>query len=221
MKIFVKLDEKIKTQESLLQTASKLCNDENLIYNYDEFLKGLVNREKEISTGIGHGIAFPHASGVFVKTPFVYFIRTIAPIDFKAIDNNLTDLFFVIGTPPNCAQTHLKVLSILSKKLQDLDFRYMLRTQVSKDIVQKEIDKLFLPKIVVVVDSEQTKYTLITTFSNKCEFIFFTPSEYVDTFSTRNADLLISMKDNVTTNFICERNIDKVINLIENKINNL
>lgn len=196
MKIFVDLDKKIENKIGFLEYAADLCWSKNLIEDRDLFFNALVAREKEITTGIGHGICFPHAAGSFVKFPFVYFSRTITPIDFESIDNELSDLFFIIGTPPEMAKTHLRVLSTLSKHLQSEDFKYLLRTSTSLDKIREKLLEIFKINVLVVTDDETLKYDLIQKYNEDINFTFVQGFQVVSSINTNNYHLKINNSSN-------------------------
>ena len=210
MKIFVDLDKKIENKIGFLEYAADLCLSKNLIKDRDLFFKALVAREKEITTGIGHGICFPHAAGSFV--PFVYFARTITPIDFESIDKKPSDLFFIIGTPPEMAKTHLRVLSTLSKHLQNEDFKYLLRTSTSLDKIREKLLEIFKINVLVVTDDETLKYDLIQKYNEDINFTFVQGFQVVSSINTNNYHFKIN---NSSIDLLGYENIKLKSNIID------
>lgn len=82
----------------------------------------LLERERLGSTGIGGGIAIPHAKSKSLEALFMGFGRSRKGVDFKAIDGKPAHLFFVLLAPEGSAATHLKVLSKTSQLLRDSMF---------------------------------------------------------------------------------------------------
>lgn len=78
-----------------------LVNNGHLLYP-DVFLQAVREREQMLSTGIGHGVALPHArhavNDLFVH-PAIVFARTAAPVPYDAIDGRPVDLFFLLAVP--------------------------------------------------------------------------------------------------------------------------
>ena len=92
------------------------------------FKEAIHNRESQSTTGIGEGIAIPHAK-VAVKSPAIAFGKSKAGVDYQSLDMQPAHLFFMIAAPEGGAQTHLDALAKLSGILMDENVRekyYML-----------------------------------------------------------------------------------------------
>lgn len=72
-------------------------------------------RELVGSTGIGHGVAIPHARSAKVKSPLLAAGLAAAPIDFKSADGTPARLIFLLAVPAADYAIHLKVLAALSR----------------------------------------------------------------------------------------------------------
>ncbi len=101
-------------------------------------LKALKARESSISTGIGDGIAIPHAQ-IDIKDPQVVVIRTRkTSVNWKSIDNQPVDLIVSILVPKVLDDTnelHFKILTSLSKKTLDPEFVNLLRTAPKEKVI--------------------------------------------------------------------------------------
>lgn len=86
------------------------------------FKEAILKREEESSTGIGGGIAMPHAKTRAVNEPTVVFAKSEKGVDFEALDGEPAHLFFMIAAPEGAANTHLRTLAALSRLLIDNDF---------------------------------------------------------------------------------------------------
>lgn len=93
----------------------------------------LLDREKLGSTGIGEGIAIPHGKLAGLDHLVVCFGRSVAGIDFYAMDGNPVHLFFLLLAPENSAGQHLKALAKISRMLKDSRFRARLMEAKSRD----------------------------------------------------------------------------------------
>jgi len=80
--------------------------------------EALVKRERLGSTGIGNGVALPHARIKGLPAMVGLFIRLERPIDFAAIDDQPVDLVFLLLTPDNAASDHLAALACVSRRLR-------------------------------------------------------------------------------------------------------
>ncbi|WP_018237452.1 PTS sugar transporter subunit IIA [Ensifer sp. BR816] len=83
-----------------------------------EIFRALSNREKLGSTGIGEGIAIPHAPLRGLAAPFILFVRLKKPIDFESIDDVPVDIVCFLLTPTEGSATHLNVLAAIARKLR-------------------------------------------------------------------------------------------------------
>jgi nitrogen PTS system EIIA component len=82
-------------------------------------LQALHARELLGSTGIGRGIAVPHARIPGLRTPFCGFARLAKPIEFGAIDGAPVDLVFLLLSPDNADRSHLALLAAAARRLRD------------------------------------------------------------------------------------------------------
>jgi PTS system nitrogen regulatory IIA component len=97
----------------------------------DAILQPLTNRESFGSTGIGRGIAIPHASIPALKQPAGLFARLEEPIDFEAIDGEPVDLVFLLLTPEASPSQNVASLATISRRLRDPGVLQQLRTGTS------------------------------------------------------------------------------------------
>jgi PTS system nitrogen regulatory IIA component len=79
----------------------------------------LLQREKLGSTGLGQGIAIPHAKTGGIERVHGLFARLATPIDFDAIDDQPVDLVFLLLAPEHAGADHLKALARISRLLRD------------------------------------------------------------------------------------------------------
>ncbi|HEX5132059.1 MAG TPA: PTS sugar transporter subunit IIA [Candidatus Krumholzibacteria bacterium] len=87
----------------------------------------VLTREDVMSTGVGHGVAIPHAYTAGVERLVAGFYRIGPPIDFGALDSLDVDLIFVILGPPQSRREHIRILAKISRLLGNADFRDELR----------------------------------------------------------------------------------------------
>ncbi|WP_085522555.1 PTS fructose transporter subunit IIABC [Tuberibacillus sp. Marseille-P3662] len=111
-----------------LEGAGKLNN----LQGYQEAIKA---REAESTTGIGEGVAIPHAKTAAVKQPAIAFGRSQQGVDYDSLDGQPAHLFFMIAAGEGANNTHLEALSKLSTFLLKEDFRQALLAADSKEDV--------------------------------------------------------------------------------------
>lgn len=83
----------------------------------------LLEREKLGTTGIGQGIAMPHARSSAIKDLTVAFFRSEKGIDFKSMDSEPVHLVFLLLAPVTAGGPYLKLLAKISRLLRGDDFR--------------------------------------------------------------------------------------------------
>ena len=96
--------------------------------NKDYVLGALQEREKLGPTGMGQGVAIPHAKIEGIHNIRGLFIKLDKPIDFESIDKQPVDLIFAIIAPKNDGVDHLKALAKVSRVLRDPEIRTKLRS---------------------------------------------------------------------------------------------
>lgn len=104
------------------------------------FKEKILKRESESSTGIGGGIAMPHAKTTAVNEPTVVFAKSTRGVAYESLDGEPAHLFFMIAAPEGAANTHLRTLAALSKLLIDSDFIEKLMNTTSPDEVSALFD---------------------------------------------------------------------------------
>ena len=82
-------------------------------------LEALLEREKLGPTGVGHGVALPHARSKDVDRVCGAFILLESPVDFGSVDKLPVDVIFGLFAPENAGVDHLKALAIVSRTLRD------------------------------------------------------------------------------------------------------
>ncbi|GGA92812.1 PTS fructose transporter subunit IIABC [Ornithinibacillus halotolerans] len=109
-----------------------------------EFKTAILAREAQTSTGLGDGIAMPHAKNKAVKEPTVLFAKSQKGVDYESLDGQPAYLFFMIAVPEGGNNTHLETLAALSRKLIDPDFVAQLKGASTPD----EVHALFVEEEV-------------------------------------------------------------------------
>lgn len=109
--------------------------------NKELYKERVLAREAEGSTGIGEGIAIPHAKTEAVNEPGLASMIVRDGVDYESLDDEPAHLFFMIAAPAGGADVHLEVLSRLSRMLMDDDFRDALMQAKTPEEYLSTIDK--------------------------------------------------------------------------------
>ena len=98
-------------------------------------LDALVERESAGSTGVGHGVAVPHARLEGLERMRGIFVRLEQPVEFQSVDDQPVDLLFALFAPKNAGAEHLRALARVSRLLRQGELREQLRKARSADAV--------------------------------------------------------------------------------------
>lgn len=97
-------------------------------FNASMTVEALMDRESLGPTGVGHGVALPHARIPDLDSVKGLFILLEKPIDFEAVDRQPVDVVFALFAPEDAGVEHLKALALVSRTLRDAAFCTKLRS---------------------------------------------------------------------------------------------
>lgn len=100
-----------------------------------QVLDALMEREVAGSTGVGHGVAVPHARLEGLERMRGVFVRLEQPVEFESVDDQPVDLLFALFAPKNAGAEHLRALAKVSRLLRQGELREQLRKARSADAV--------------------------------------------------------------------------------------
>lgn len=136
MKDIMIMDLKATTKSEVIDEMVHNYYKHGIIDDEDLYKKDIIKREEEGSTGMGDGIAIPHAHDAAVKKPAVQFARSVAGVDYDSMDGQPAHLFFMIAAPEGGDNTHLQALAALSQVLMNPDVVTALKAADTPDKVQ-------------------------------------------------------------------------------------
>ncbi|MGE7603704.1 PTS fructose transporter subunit IIABC [Peribacillus sp. NPDC097675] len=135
------IDLQSETKQSVIdELAGKLAQSGRL-YDEADFKSAILKREEQSTTGIGEGIAIPHAKTSAVKTPAICFGKSVSGINYESLDGQPAHLFFMIAASEGANTDHLETLSRLSSLLMDAHFRSRLISATSDKEILEIIDQ--------------------------------------------------------------------------------
>ncbi|MTI66826.1 MAG: PTS fructose transporter subunit IIA [Firmicutes bacterium] len=130
------LNLKSNTKEEVIDELIDKLDEIGKLNDKEEFKKEILKREEKFSTGVGDGVAIPHAKTKAVKTPALVFGYSKDGIDYDSMDGNLAHLFFMIAGSEGANDEHLETLSRLSTMLMKKDFREkIMNAKSEKEII--------------------------------------------------------------------------------------
>ena len=101
-------------KSEVIEELVDLVSGSNMVKDRDQLLQDVVDRESLVTTGVGYGVAFPHAKTRSVKGIVIAFGRSAQGVDFDAMDHKPVHLFFLIAAPEDAIGAHLNVMARLS-----------------------------------------------------------------------------------------------------------
>ena len=143
----IDLQAKVGSKAEALEHLVTLMAKSGKLVDEAEYKRCVLAREEEGSTGIGEGIAIPHAKTNAVKTPGLAAMIVSEGVDFASLDDQPAKLFFLIAAPDTEDNVHLDVLSRLSTLLMDEEFTTALYAAKSPKEFLSVIDKFEADKL--------------------------------------------------------------------------
>lgn len=136
------LDVKAKSKKDVLMELITKLDRAGKLLNKERFTKDIFVREEISTTGMGKGIAIPHAKSAGVRETTIAFGRSLSGIDFDSLDGKPAHLFFMIAVNEGAGQAHLNAIAKLASYLRDGDFKRKMMEAVSvEDILRVVADK--------------------------------------------------------------------------------
>ena len=135
-------DLKSRAKDGVIEELVELVNTSNMVTDKNSLLRDIKERENLVTTGIGYGVAFPHAKTKSVKGIVIAFGRSNKGIDFEAIDHKPVYLFFLIAAPEDAIGAHLNVMSRLSYLMKSEENRQKLMKATSPGEVLELVDQI-------------------------------------------------------------------------------
>lgn len=123
------------TKEAVLDELIEQLDKAGRLNDKDGMKQAILAREAQGSTGIGEGIAIPHAKTAAVKTPAIAYGFSKEGVEFDSLDQQKAHLFFMIAATEDANQAHLATLALLSQMLMDESFRQELMKAETKERV--------------------------------------------------------------------------------------
>ncbi len=145
MKVYNYLNQKLvffldaESKDDVLNQIVKMTVEAMELPEGDRFCKAIFDREKLVSTGIGMGVAIPHAKLTAYNDFFIAIAVLKSGVDWNTLDGAPVRLIFLIGGPDDKQTEYLKILSSLTGVLRDEELRKNLIGAVSA----KEVMNLF------------------------------------------------------------------------------
>ncbi|MBN1949510.1 MAG: PTS sugar transporter subunit IIA [Candidatus Cloacimonetes bacterium] len=113
-------------KKSCLQDMAEMLEKQGALISLSDFLKAVLEREAVMSTGIGKGVALPHARIQAVKELKIVIFILRNELDFESLDNEPVKIIFMVAVPENMKDIYLKILSAISNFCRKAENRQLL-----------------------------------------------------------------------------------------------
>lgn len=138
----VSFDMKATNKDEAIEELVDLVANSQLVKDRDLLLRDILHREEMVTTGIGYGVAFPHAKTKATKGIVIAFGRSQSGIDFDAMDKKPVYVFFLIAAPEDAIGAHLNVMARLSYIMKSEENRQRLMTVSSPGELLEILDSV-------------------------------------------------------------------------------
>ncbi len=135
------LDLKAQTKANVIREMAELAGKSGRVEDQEKLLEKLMARERIQTTGIGHGMAIPHATADGVKELVLALGISKKGVDFESLDNKPVHLIFVLAGEPKLQTSFLSILSKISRFFRKESFRREVLTADSAEQIMKLIEE--------------------------------------------------------------------------------
>lgn len=150
----ISLDEPLgNDSEAVIKSLVSLAAADGRINDAAVVTDAALVRESQHSTGVGHGVAIPHARSAGVTTPTLAFARLPEAGITWGTGEGPTSLAFLIAVPDDAGKQHLKLLSTLARAIMKEDFRAQLHEASSREEAEGIISSVLQVKPQAAVES--------------------------------------------------------------------
>lgn len=131
-----------QTKDEVIEELVDLAATSTMIKDRDQLLEDVRERENLVTTGVGYGVAFPHAKTRSAKGIVIAFGKSEDGIEFDAMDHKPVHLFFLIAAPEDAIGAHLNVMARLSYLMKSEENREKLKALSSPGEVLALMDNV-------------------------------------------------------------------------------
>jgi len=125
------------TKEEIINSMIELVATQKQVIDKEKVRQAIFEREKIMSTGVGSGFAVPHGKTDAVSDIVAAFAVTAQPIDYQSLDDQPVRLVFLLVGKDNMVGPHIKLLSRISRLMNNEEFRKkLLEAETPKEILE-------------------------------------------------------------------------------------
>lgn len=172
------------TRDEAIEKISKILKSEKFVDESEDLISKFIERENKVSTGLGEGIAIPHATSKSISSPKIVIMRSKSLIDWNSLDGNGVNLIIAIVVPENGRSDHLTILSKISGMLVDSKTTSIMKNG-SKDqileLIESELNPKEVKKPVTTMIKQSVKIVCVTSCPTGIAHTFMAAKALEDT----------------------------------------
>lgn len=136
----VRCNEPVQSKKRALELGASLLAGVVPRMSRMDIFEALNSRERLGSTGLGHGVALPHARVAGTDRAVAACLTLAEPIDFDAPDRERVDILFILLVPQECSDRHLQILAELAETFSDPELREQVRADSDPETLLEHLD---------------------------------------------------------------------------------
>ncbi|MEM1271657.1 MAG: PTS sugar transporter subunit IIA [Bacteroidota bacterium] len=130
-RVLIGLDE--PAREGVIERLVTVCADHPAVLDLETVREAVLARERRMSTGVGNGVALPHAKTDAVREPVAALAVSSVPVDFETLDGLPVRLIYLLLSPDDTPARHVKLLGRISRAFNTATIRSQLLQAGSVD----------------------------------------------------------------------------------------
>jgi fructose-specific phosphotransferase system IIA component len=134
---FILTEFKSEHKDDVINELVDLLKGDERVTDLEEVRKCVFEREEKMSTGVGKGFAIPHGKTNYVTDILAAFGKSKTPIEYNSLDGEPVHLLFLLIGKENLVAKHIKLLSRISRLMNNEEFRKKLIEAESKESILK------------------------------------------------------------------------------------
>lgn len=206
-------------KEDALNKLTNILVEKRVISNKEQFLNALLKRENQSTTGVGEGIAIPHAKSVDLKEAIIIYAKSNEGIEWQSFDGKPAKNIFMICTPEKGEDEHLKALSSLSTSLMDKDVKECLEKVSNEkelqEIFEKFVEKSETKEQTITITNDRPYIVAVTACPTGIAHTFMAAEKLKETAKELGVDIKVETNGQIgVENRLTKEEIDKAIGVI-------
>ena len=130
-----------KDKQELFEAVGQIALENGVVDNIENFIEGLYEREREMSTCFEDGIAIPHCRNNCVRRAAIFIVKTAKDIDWDG-EHNKVNFIILLSVPKDENNTHINILSTVARKLVNDSFKEKILSLTDAEQIYNNFNEL-------------------------------------------------------------------------------